>query len=266
MKPRHAELLAADLDKATLIRYIDRFLMFYIRTADRLQRTSVWRDNLEGGLDYLQAGGLRGQARHRRRAGGRHAARDRHATSASGRRPSRIRRRCGASATSSTAIARTSNVVFVEERGQPRPARAAERASSRQRYERSRTQTPPPSWHPICALEDISAGQRRVRAGRRQADRGLPRAATRVYAIGNHDPASGANVLARGIVGDIGGELVVASPIYKQHFSLITGRCLEEPRTSRAGLSGAGASTAQIWVRAEADAQRARRGASAGWS
>jgi nitrite reductase (NADH) large subunit len=54
MKPRHAELLAADLDKATLIRYIDRFLMFYIRTADRLQRTSTWRDNLEGGLEYLR--------------------------------------------------------------------------------------------------------------------------------------------------------------------------------------------------------------------
>lgn len=53
MKPRHAELLASDLDHATLVRYIDRFLMFYVRTADRLQRTSVWRDNLEGGLDYL---------------------------------------------------------------------------------------------------------------------------------------------------------------------------------------------------------------------
>src|SRR5262249_833744 len=55
MKPRHADLLATDLDTATLIRYIDRFLMFYIRTADRLQRTSTWRDNLEGGLDYLRA-------------------------------------------------------------------------------------------------------------------------------------------------------------------------------------------------------------------
>ena len=54
MKPRHAELLASDLDKATLIQTIDRFLMFYVRTADRLQRTSVWRDNLEGGLDYLK--------------------------------------------------------------------------------------------------------------------------------------------------------------------------------------------------------------------
>lgn len=54
MRPRHAELLASDLDKNTLIRYIDRFLMFYIRTADRLQRTATWRDNLEGGLDYVK--------------------------------------------------------------------------------------------------------------------------------------------------------------------------------------------------------------------
>jgi len=54
MKPRHAELLASDLDEATVVRYIDRFLMLYVRTADRLQRTSVWRENLEGGLDYLK--------------------------------------------------------------------------------------------------------------------------------------------------------------------------------------------------------------------
>jgi len=54
MKPRHAELLAGDLDTETLIKYVDRFLMFYVRTADRLQRTSVWRDNMEGGLEYLK--------------------------------------------------------------------------------------------------------------------------------------------------------------------------------------------------------------------
>ena len=54
MKPRHAELIASDLSKAALIQLIDRFLMFYVRTADRLQRTSTWRDNLEGGLDYLK--------------------------------------------------------------------------------------------------------------------------------------------------------------------------------------------------------------------
>ncbi|HBC3579825.1 TPA: nitrite reductase large subunit [Vibrio parahaemolyticus] len=55
MKPRHADLLASDLDKETLIKYIDRFMMFYIRTAAPLQRTSVWMENMEGGVDYLRA-------------------------------------------------------------------------------------------------------------------------------------------------------------------------------------------------------------------
>ncbi len=55
MKPRHADLFATGLDDETLIKYIDRFLMFYIRTGDRLQRTSVWMENMEGGLDYLKS-------------------------------------------------------------------------------------------------------------------------------------------------------------------------------------------------------------------
>ena len=54
MRPRHAELFATDLDDETLLKYIDRFLMFYVRTADRLQRTSVWMESLEGGLEYVQ--------------------------------------------------------------------------------------------------------------------------------------------------------------------------------------------------------------------
>jgi len=54
MKPRHADLLAKDLSDEELIRYIDRFLMLYIRTGDRLQRTSVWLENLEGGIDYVR--------------------------------------------------------------------------------------------------------------------------------------------------------------------------------------------------------------------
>ena len=55
MKPRHADLFATNLDKATLVQYIDRLLIFYVRTADRMQRTSVWMENMEGGLDYLRA-------------------------------------------------------------------------------------------------------------------------------------------------------------------------------------------------------------------
>ena len=54
MKPRHGDLFATDLDDETLVKYIDRVLMFYTKTADRLQRTSVWMDGLEGGLDYLK--------------------------------------------------------------------------------------------------------------------------------------------------------------------------------------------------------------------
>jgi nitrite reductase (NADH) large subunit len=55
MKPRHADLFATGLDKDTLIKTIDRFLSFYVRTAGRLQRTSVWMENMEGGLDYLKS-------------------------------------------------------------------------------------------------------------------------------------------------------------------------------------------------------------------
>lgn len=56
----------------------------------------------------------------------------------------------------------------------------------------------------------------------------LPETEQKVFALGNWDPLGNANVLSRGIVGNIGDELVVASPLYKQHFSLITGQCLEE--------------------------------------
>jgi nitrite reductase (NADH) large subunit len=55
MKPRHADLFATNLDKETLIQLIDRVLIFYVRTADRMQRTSVWMENMEGGLDYLKS-------------------------------------------------------------------------------------------------------------------------------------------------------------------------------------------------------------------
>jgi nitrite reductase (NADH) large subunit len=54
-RPRHADLLLSGVDKPTLIRTIDRFIMFYIRTADRLQRTASWLESLDGGLEYLRS-------------------------------------------------------------------------------------------------------------------------------------------------------------------------------------------------------------------
>jgi nitrite reductase (NADH) large subunit len=54
-RPRHADLLLSGVDTPTLIRTIDRFIMFYVRTADRLQRTASWLESLDGGLDYLRS-------------------------------------------------------------------------------------------------------------------------------------------------------------------------------------------------------------------
>ncbi len=54
MKPQHGQLFATDIDEDTLIRYLDRFLMLYVRTAERLQRTAAWLNNLDGGIEYLR--------------------------------------------------------------------------------------------------------------------------------------------------------------------------------------------------------------------
>jgi NAD(P)H-dependent nitrite reductase small subunit len=79
----------------------------------------------------------------------------------------------------------------------------------------------------VCRLDDIvpDSGVCALVAGEQVA---VFRIDEKIYAVGNRDPFSGANVLSRGIVGDLKGERVVASPVYKQHFSLLTGRCLED--------------------------------------
>lgn len=93
--------------------------------------------------------------------------------------------------------------------------------------------TSPQSWTTVCELSDIwpnigvcaKYGNRQVaifRYGKGQE----------LFAIGNYDPFSKANVLSRGIVGDKEGEPKVASPIYKQNFSLRTGVCLDDPEVS----------------------------------
>lgn len=82
-------------------------------------------------------------------------------------------------------------------------------------------------WKKVCSIHDLSdalgvcalIGQRQV---------ALFRLEQRVYAIDNYDPFSDANVISRGIVGDLKGRDVVASPIYKNHFDLDTGECLED--------------------------------------
>ncbi|REH38986.1 nitrite reductase (NADH) small subunit [Paraperlucidibaca baekdonensis] len=87
------------------------------------------------------------------------------------------------------------------------------------------------AWHDICGSDDIVAG---TGMAARVLGRQLAIFSTNegYFALGNGDPFSGANVLARGIIGDISGKLVVASPVYKQHFCLRTGICLEDMSVS----------------------------------
>lgn len=87
-------------------------------------------------------------------------------------------------------------------------------------------------WTAVCQLEHIVpntgvcclVGQKQVAVFRLEDDR--------IFAIGNFDPFSRANVLSRGIVGDRAGRIKVASPIYKQSFDLETGECMDDPTVS----------------------------------
>ena len=87
-------------------------------------------------------------------------------------------------------------------------------------------------WTDVCAVEDILpntgvcalVGSRHVAVFRTGTDRW--------FAIDNVDPKSGASVLSRGLVGNLGDRVVVASPLYKNHFDLQTGECLEQPEHS----------------------------------
>jgi nitrite reductase (NADH) large subunit len=126
MKPQHAVLLAADLDEDTLVRYLDRFLMFYIRTADRLERTATWFNKLDGGIEYLRRvviDDTLGICAELEADLARHVETYECEWKATIEDPERLRR----FRTFVNSDAPDPNVVFVRERGQPRPARPDEK-------------------------------------------------------------------------------------------------------------------------------------------
>ncbi len=90
------------------------------------------------------------------------------------------------------------------------------------------------TWTPVCAVEDIvpNTGVCALVQDRHVAVFRIADDVQRLYAIDNFDPNSQASVLSRGLVGSLGARIVVASPIYKQHFDLATGECLEAPENS----------------------------------
>ncbi|HEX4448097.1 MAG TPA: nitrite reductase small subunit NirD, partial [Polyangiaceae bacterium] len=227
--PRHGDLLASDIDADSAVRYLDRFMMFYIRTADRLTRTSVWLDKMEGGIAQLRrividdslgiAADLERDMQSLadgyvcewtdvvrdpvKRATFRHFAGDGPGT------------------------AGDDTVRFVAERGQPRPADPPplddrEEPSGRRWLPVIRRQ-----WTRVASVAEVPRdGGIAVRHGAAQiavfhfASRG------EWYATQNLCPHKRQMVLARGIVGDQAGAPKVACPLHKKTFDLKTGACL----------------------------------------
>lgn len=216
MKPRHADLFASDLDDATLLRTIDRFLMFYIRTADRLQRTSTWMDNLEGGIDYLRRVILEdslgiGEELEQEMARVVDSYQCEWQTTLNDPQRLALFRSFVNSDTPDEAVQRQAV------RGQPQLAVVAELPS----LPGSRK-----PWQAICSLEDIPP---QAGIGARLGDMqiALFRLNDKVYALDNQEPGSQANVLSRGLLGDASGEPIVISPLYKQRIRLRDGRQCE---------------------------------------
>ena len=251
--PRHAVLFAEGLDDAALLQAIDRFLMYYVRTADRLQRTAPWFEEMEGGVDALRAVIFEdslGIAADLDAA----MARTSTPTRTSGRRPSRTPRSCAGSPRSSTRPTTPDpSLAYTSERGQPRPATSDERDDPRvldrghdaggaamtalqnltataARPQESPTDPPRRPlavWVRVCTVADLERERglaalidgEQIALFRTHDDR--------IHAVQQLDPYSGAYVMSRGIVGTQGDAPTVASPMYKQVFDLRTGACLE---------------------------------------
>ncbi|MFJ3903251.1 nitrite reductase large subunit NirB [Streptomyces sp. NPDC090025] len=192
--PRHADLLASDLSAAELFALTDRFLMYYVRTGERLERTAAWLERL-GGIDG-RTGGAAAGLEHLREV-----------------------------------LVEDSLGICAELEAQMERHVAAYRDE----------------WQAVlddpAALERFTshvAGPEFLEPGRGRsavlAD-GTEAALFRdgdgtVYAVGNRDPFSGADVIANGIMGTRDGVPVVASPMHKQEFDLRTGVCLDDPETA----------------------------------
>jgi nitrite reductase (NADH) large subunit len=234
--PRHAELLASDLDEATTIKYIDRFLMYYIMTADRLTRTSVWREKLEGGLDHIRDViihdklGIAEELESRLQ----HLVDTYECEWAAVVRDPEKRKFF-------TQFANTDEtepcIEFVSERGQSRPANwpsdmvALEQfrmLDGRTLAEQEQEKLQQPRWVKVASTANIPPdGGATIKYGQSQIAIFNFSSRGEWYASQNMCPHKKAFVLSRGILGDAAGEPKVACPLHKKTFSLETGQSLQ---------------------------------------
>lgn len=239
-KPRHADLLASDLDEDTAIKYIDRFLMYYISTADRLTRTSVWLSNMEGGIAYLRdviindrlgiADELERQLQFLV---------DSYKCEWTEVVNDPERRRWFKQFVNTDEA--ESCIEFVHERGQRRPADWPRDGVdlhqltflNRQRPADLESDPPdeaealPSRWVKVGIVDDFPRdGGSTIKYGRSQIAVFRFEARGEWYATQNMCPHKNAFVLSRGIMGDQNGVPKVACPLHKKTYSLESGACL----------------------------------------
>lgn len=249
-KPRHAELLASDIDEETALRYIDRFLMYYIKTADKLTRTSVWLEKLEGGIDHVRdvvvndSLGLAAEFEAdmqrlvdafvcewtdvvrspEKRALFRHFADE-----------------------GSAALAREDRPApMVSARGQRHPAPWTRTTLPAKRHLPVVEQR---SWTRLVRAAEVPAeGGMAVRVGRAELALFHFESRGEWYVTQNMCPHKQELVLSRGLLGDQGGTPKVACPFHKKTFSLESGECLSGDELSIATFP---ARVEDGWVYAE---------------
>ena len=243
-EPAHAQLLAGDLDTETLISYLDRFLMYYIRTADRLQRTAAWLDTLDGGLDRVRevvVDDSLGLGAELEAEMARHVGTYFDEWKATLEDPEKL---AASSPSSTRPDTPDPNISFTEERGQIKPADRRRAGRARRHDPRGRSATRAgavddaqrPEWEQVCPVDDLEVERGVTALVHGQAVAIFRTHDDQVYALGNHDPFAKASVLARGIVGTRGDVPFVASPMHKHAFDLRTGQCLDDEHVQRAGV------------------------------
>jgi nitrite reductase (NADH) large subunit len=227
-KPRHADLLASDLDEETTIKYLDRFLMYYIATADRLTRTSVWLDKLPGGIEHLRDVVIRDSLglceelerqmqylvdTYRCEWGevvNDPAAREKFQHFANSQ-------------------ADDDNVRLITERAQQRPKNWGRPGDPLLESRRISLPVLQRSWVRLARVDSFPKdGGRTLRYGNTQIAVFNFESRGEWYATQNKCPHMKDMVLGRGLIGDQQGVPKVACPLHKKSFSLVDGHCLGE--------------------------------------
>jgi len=253
-KPRHADLFATDLNEATALRYIDRIMMYYIFTAEKLTRTATWLDNMEGGLEQLKAViiddklGICAELERRMQ----HLVDSYRCEWAEvvndPEKQKRFRQFVNSSDTEST-------IEFIPQRGQSRPADwpkggvplvqlslpstspstsqegvttvTADSMAEVPACNAELDQPSPCEWVKVGVVDDFpNDGGSTIKYGQVQIAVYNLASRNEWYACQNMCPHMNAFVLSRGIIGDAVGEPKVACPLHKKPFSLKSGKCL----------------------------------------